>query len=304
MNTNFETASRSNRSLILWLAVLVLAISTVGEARAQKFPHDIYDPLGIPPIEGANVLHVEKTAVENSRFVVFDATPQQVVAWMKELEREGMIFPLRFSEAREQISRGKSYKGGSEINCYFPEGSEGDDRSLYLWIFTNFVHEFTLSGGRTIPGSTVAIELLSMYRSAPQLEYEHGVLSDLGITDESEFIPARTHKFEASIFRSDGSFGQDIHAGTPLGGSLEAKFTYGYVPTVKDAETWANGLRKASKSHAQSFEDMGSSIEGSTAIYWWTYMYHNVTYLCRVEAELDHLGKFSFLIQRIGQEQE
>ena len=299
MNTRFGITGRSRRSLMWWLAVWVLAVSSVGEARAQEFPSEIFEPYGVPTIEGARVL---KTRIEKEKrmyAVAYDATFEQVMRWVDNMVAKGMILSNKAKNDLEEDRNRKNH--ATTISLHFPLGTYGNQQEMYVVLDYSW---YLIPADNIFPrsvGASAAIEIRPIYGSGstkPKLETPQAdVLSPLGITDVSGFVPEHTMKFIASTIKSNHVLRSDLPAGTPVAGTLEARFTHGYVPKFADVDRWAKAIYKACAANASAIEPLESSSEIATT-HWWTYTYRGVSYQAYVTADLDHLGRFEFTTRR------
>lgn len=284
------------RLLFMFLAVFGIALTS---AQTASFPHEVFDPLNIPQVEGAKLLYADKGSANSYPLVVYDATPQQVMAWIEQMDNRGFLHRNRHKESKKQILRGSAYRGGINIEYYFPVGTGGDNQSIYAKMQCRFDNDIVFREGKgmKVPGSSMAIELTPFTRTKQNLNYQKGILKDMGITDESGFIPKHTEVFKANVLRSDKYVYAQLPAGTPYSGILEAKFRRGYIPAFADARAWANKLYKAYAANASSIDPI-SENEGTGMTHWWTYTYNGVKYQCHVEADLDLFGQFGFTVMK------
>ncbi len=299
MNTRLGITSRSLRSLMWWLAVCVLAVSAAGEARAQEFPHEIFEPYGVPTIEGARVL---KTRIENDKklyAVAYDATFEQVMQWVDNMVAKGMILSNKEKNSLEEDRNRKNHL--NTISLHFPLGTSGNQQEIYVVLDYSW---HLIPAGYIFPrsvGASAAIEIRPIYGSGstkPKLETPQAdILSPLGLTDISGFVPEHTMQFFANTIKADKVLRSDLPAGTPVAGTLEARFTHGYVPKFTDVDRWAKAIYKACAANASAIEPLESSSEIATT-HWWTYTYRGVSYQAYVTADLDHLGRFEFATRR------
>lgn len=285
-----------------WIGLLFATLLGVVTANAQtvSFPHEVFDPLNIPQVEGAKLLYADKGSADSYPLVIYNATPQQVMAWIEQMDNRGFLHRNRHKESKKQILRGSAYRGGIYIEYYFPVGTSGDKQSIYAKMQCRFDDEIVFREGKgmKVPGSSMAIELTPFTRTKQNLNYQKGILKDMGITDESGFIPKHTEVFKTNVLRSDKYVYSQLPAGTPYSGILEAKFCAGYIPTFADVRAWANKLYKACTANASSIDPI-SENEGTGMTHWWTYTCNGVKYQCHVEADLDLFGRFVFTATRV-----
>lgn len=192
------------RLLFIFLAVFGIASTS---AQTASFPHEVFGPLNIPQVEGAKLLYADKGSASSYPLVVYEATPQQVMAWIEQMDNRGFLHRNRHKESKKQILRGSAYRGGINIVYYFPVGTGGDNQSIYAKMQCRFDNDIVFREGKgmKVPGSSMAIELTPFTRTKQNLNYQKGILKDMGITDESGFIPRHTEVFKANVLRSDKS---------------------------------------------------------------------------------------------------
>ena len=176
------------------IIILVLAWFGFASVQAQtvSYPHELFDPLGIPKVEGAKLLHVDKKL----SLVVYQATHQQVLDWIEQMDNLGFLHENRYKKIKNNIRRGAAYKGQSHIEYYFPVGTKGHKQLIHVSMGCNFVGDVSLFRYKKIPGSTIAIQLDTHSPDKIELDYLKGVLTPIGITDESGFIPKHTKKID------------------------------------------------------------------------------------------------------------
>ena len=286
------------------IIILVLAWFGLASVQAQtvSYPYELFDPLGIPQVEGAKLLHVDKKL----SLVVYQATHQQVLDWIEQMDNLGFLHENRYKKIKNNIRRGAAYKGQSHIEYYFPVGTMGHKQLIHVSVGCNFVGDVSLFRYKKIPGSTIAIQLDTHSPDKIELDYLKGVLTPIGITDESGFIPKHTKKIDVKLTLSNKSLIPQWPEGTPWYAEVRAKFVEGYIPTVADARVWADKLYKACAENASSIDRMqGRDIPGSTpnlpiitgsTTHWWTYTHRGIKYECYVNAELDLFGQFWFTV--------
>lgn len=81
-------------------------------AQTASFPHEVFDPLNIPRVEGAKLLYADKGSAGSCPLVVYDATPQQVMAWIGQMDNRGFLHRNSFENYgvyNTQISGLQSY---------------------------------------------------------------------------------------------------------------------------------------------------------------------------------------------------
>ena len=286
------------------IIILVLAWFGLASVQAQtvSYPHELFDPLSIPQVEGAKLLHVDK----KERLVIYQATQQQVLDWIEQMDNLGFLHQNRYETSKKNIRRGTAYKGQSHLNYYFPVGTEGHKQCVHVAMACNFVGDISIMRYKKIPGSTMAIQLTPHSPDKMELDYKKGALNAIGITDESGFIPKHTKKIDVKLTLSNKSLIPQWPEGTPWYAEVRAKFVEGYIPTVADARVWADKLYKACAENASSIDRMqGRDIPGSTpnlpiitgrTTHWWTYTHRGIKYECYVNAELDLFGQFWFTV--------
>ena len=275
-------------------ALIFTLVITASALCAQEagFPHDIFDPFGIPPIPGAKCVAVEIDKVGQECNVYFDATPQQITAWYALVEKNGMLTSKRGIESKGQVA--KKFYGA--VSYQFPMDSPGDTQSLRLGLTCDF-HGTTLkSGGREIP-YTAWLWFQRIDPLVTELDYPAGIFREFGVTDESAFIPEHTYHFTASVTGADKILAPHLPAGTPVLGVLEAKFRRGYIPTFAQASRWAHALYRACAANATAIEPLSENGEVPTS-HWWKYSYRGVQYQCYITIDLDLMGRFAFTIRR------
>ena len=165
--------------LMIWFGLASVQAQTV------SYPHEVFDPLGIPQVEGAKLLHVDK----KERLVIYQATQQQVLDWIEQMDNLGFLHQNRYETSKKNIRRGTAYKGQSHLNYYFPVGTEGHKQSVHVAMACNFVGDISILRYKRIPGSTMVIQLTPYSPDKMELDYKKGTLNPIGITDESGFIP-------------------------------------------------------------------------------------------------------------------
>jgi len=274
------------------------------QAQTVSYPHEFFDPLGIPQVEGAKLLHVDKKL----SLVVYQATHQQVLDWIEQMDNLGFLHENRYKKIKNNIRRGAAYKGQSHIEYYFPVGTKGHKQLIHVSMGCNFVGDVSLFRYKKIPGSTIAIQLDTYSPDKIELDYKKGALNAIGITDESGFIPKHTKKIDVKLTLSTKSLIPQWEEGSPWYAEIRAKFVTGYIPTAAEARMWAEKLYKACAQNASSIDPMqGRDIPGSTpnlpiitgrTTHWWTYTHRGIKYECYVNAELDLFGQFWFDVKR------
>ena len=274
------------------------------QAQTVSYPHELFDPLGIPQVEGAKLLHVDK----KESLIMYQATQQQVLDWIEQMDNLGFLHQNRYEESKKNIRRGTAYKGQSHLNYYFPVGTKGDKQNVHVSMACNFVGDISIMRYKKIPGSTMVIQLTPHSPDKMELDYKKGVLNPIGITDESGFIPKHTREINVELATSTKSLIPQWEEGSPWYAVVRAKFVTGYIPTIADVRAWAEKLYKACAQNASSINPMqGRDIQGSTpnlslitgrTTHWWTYTNQGITYECYVNAELDLFGQFWFDIKR------
>lgn len=282
--------------LMIWFGLASVQAQTV------SYPHEVFDPLGIPQVEGAKLLHVDKKL----SLVVYQATHQQVLDWIEQMDNLGFLHENRYKKIKNNIRRGAAYKGQSHIEYYFPVGTKGHKQLIHVSMGCNFVGDVSLFRYKKIPGSTIAIQLDTHSPDKIELDYKKGTLNPIGITDESGFIPKHTKKIDVKLTLSNKSLIPQWPEGTPWYAEVRAKFVTGYIPTAAEARVWADKLYKACAQNASSIDPMqGRDIPGSTpnlpiitgrTTHWWTYTHQGIKYECYVNAELDLFGQFWFTV--------
>ncbi len=281
------------------LTAIILSLTAVCSAMAQEFPGEIFEPYGVPTIEGARVLNTKINNDTKIYSVAYDTTFEQVMQWIDDLESKGMIIGNKDKRELNE-DRNREYHS-SEMDIHFPIGTYGNQQEVYLFLEYNFVYPIEFLFSRSI-GAQAAIAIIPIYgegSTKPVLETPQAdILSAFGMADVSGFIPEHTLQFIAKTVKSDKVFRSDLPAGTPIIGTLEARFTHGYVPAFADVDRWANDIYRACASNATEIDPIGSSSEITTT-HWWNYTYQGVTYQVYVSAELDHLGRFELSITRL-----
>ncbi len=274
------------------------------QAQTVSYPHELFDPLGIPQVEGAKLLHVDK----EEWLVMYQATQQQVLDWIEQMDNLGFLHQNRYEESKKHIRRGTAYKGQSHLNYYFPVGTEGHKQCVHVAMACNFVGDISIMRYKKIPGSTMVIQLTPHSPDKVELDYKKGALNPIGITDESGFIPKHTRKINVELTLSTKSLIPQWEEGSPWYAVVRAEFVSGYIPTAVEARAWAEKLYKACAQNASSIDPMQgrdipesipnlSLITGSTT-HWWTYTHRGIKYECYVNAELDLFGQFWFDVYR------
>ena len=172
------------KNVIIILALAWFGLASV-QAQTVNYPHELFDPLGIPLVEGAKLLHVDK----KERLVIYQATQQQVLDWIEQMDNLGFLHQNRYETSKKNIRRGTAYKGQSHLNYYFPVGTEGHKQSVHVAMACNFVGDISILRYKRIPGSTMVIQLTPYSPDKMELDYKKGTLNPIGITDESGFIP-------------------------------------------------------------------------------------------------------------------
>ena len=291
------------RRILMLLMMLPLMAAT---AQTVSYPHEVFDPLGIPQVEGAKLLYSDKGTKTSYPMVVYGATVQQVLDWVAKMDRLGFLHRNRDNEYKKRIPRGAAFKGPSTIEYYFPVGTDGDRQSKFVLMQFRFDQDLTFRKGLKVPGATMVIQLTPFTHAKMELDYKKGVLTPIGITDESGFIPKHTREINVQLTLSTKSLIPQWPEGTPWYAEVRAKFVEGYIPTVADARVWADKLYKACAENASSIDRMqGRDIPGSTpnlpiitgsTTHWWTYTHRGIKYECYVNAELDLFGQFWFTV--------
>ncbi len=285
------------KKLILIIATVLLTALTV---QAQTFPNEVFDPYGVPTIEGARVL---KTQIEKGKrmySVAYDATFEQVMKWVDDMVAKGMILS---NKAKNDLAEDRNRKNhNTTISLHFPLGTYGNQQEMYVILDYSW---YLIPADNIFPrsvGASAAIAIWPIYgggSTKPKLEAPQAdILSPLGITDVSGFVPEHTMKFIANTVKSDKILWPDLPVGTPTIGTLEARFTHGYVPSFAEVDRWAKAIYKACAANASAIDPLGSSREIATS-HWWTYTYKGVKYQATVSADLDHLGRFGFSTMRL-----
>ena len=292
---------------LLFILMAWFGLASV-QAQTVSYPHEVFDPLGIPQVEGAKLLHVDKGTKTSYPILVYKATPQQVLDWVADMDCLGFLHRNRDNEYKKRIPRGAAFKGPSTIEYYFPVGTDGDKQSKFVQMQCRFDQDLTFRKKLVVPGATMLIQLTPFTHNKLELDYKKGALNAIGITDESGFIPKHTRKIEVKLTLSTKSLIPQWAEGSPWYAEVRAKFVEGYIPTVADARVWADKLYKACAENASSIDQMqGRDISGSTpnlpiitgsTTHWWTYTYQGIKYECYVNAELDLFGQFWFVVNR------
>lgn len=275
---------------------LIFTLATAASAlwaQEVEFPHDIFDPLGIPPIPGAKCVGVERFEREKDYNVYFDATPQQITAWFALVEKNGLLTNKIGIQRKELAGKGVN----TTVTYQYPMGSTGDKQLWSIRLRCQFIGWSIKRGGREIPYNTW-LRFHTLNPLVTELDYPPGILRDFGVTDESAFIPEHTYHFTASVIRSDKYSYDYLPAGTPISGVLEAKFRRGYIPTFAQASRWANALYRACAANAGSIEPLTENGDTPTS-HWWKYTYRGVQYQCHVAIDLDLMGSFTLTIRRL-----
>jgi len=290
------------------IIILVLAWFGLASVQAQtvSYPHEVFDPLGIPQVEGAKLLYADKGSAKTYPIAIYQATPQQVSDWVADMDHLGFLHRNRDNEYKKRIHRKPAFKGPSTIEYYFPVGTDGDRQSKFVKMQFRFDQDLGFQKGLKVPGATMVVELTSFTHGKMELDYKKGVLTSIGITNESGFIPQHTKKIDVKLTLSNKSLIPQWPEGTPWYAEVRAKFVEGYIPTVADARVWADKLYKACAENASSIDRMqGRDIPGSTpnlpiitgrTTHWWTYTHRGIKYECYVNAELDLFGQFWFTV--------
>ncbi len=281
------------------LIIVFFSITAICTAMAQQFPSEIFEPYGVPTLEGARVL---KTKIEKDKkmyAVAYDATFEQVMRWVDDMLDKGMILSNKAKNDLEEDRNRKNH--ATTISLHFPLGSYGNQQEMYVildysWYLIPADNIFSRS-----VNASAAIAIWPIYgggSSKPKLEApQTDILSAMGMDDVSGFVPEHTMQFLAKTVKADKVLRSDLPAGTPAIGTLEARFTHGYVPKFADVDRWARAIYKACAANASAIDPLGSSDEISTT-HWWTYTYNGVSYQAYVTADLDHLGRFELTITR------
>ena len=274
------------------------------QAQTVSYPHELFDPLGIPQVKGAKLLHVDK----EEWLVMYQATQQQVLDWIEQMDNLGFLHQNRYEESKKHIRRGTAYKGQSHLNYYFPVGTEGHKQCVHVAMACNFVGDISIMRYKKIPGSTMVIQLTPHSPDKVELDYKKGALNPIGITDESGFIPKHTRKINVELTLSTKSLIPQWEEGSPWYAVVRAEFVSGYIPTAVEARAWAEKLYKACAQNASHIDPMqGRDIPGSTpnlpiitgrTTHWWTYTHRGIKYECYVNAKLDLFGQFWFDVKR------
>ncbi len=278
--------------LVGWLS----ATSAIG----QTFPNEVFDPYGVPTIEGARVLKTKIDKEKGWYCVAYDAAFEQVSKWIDDMVAKGMIIGNKDKRELDEDRARKNHS--SEMELHFPLGTYGNQQEMYVFLDYGFVYPTEFLFPRSV-GASVAIGIMSIYDEdaiKPKLEAPQAdILSPFGITDVSGFVPKHSLQFFAKTVKSDKALHANLPVGTPVIGTLEARFTHGYVPTFAEVDRWAKAIYKACAANASSIDPLGSSSEIATS-HWWTYTYKGVKYQASVSADLDHLGRFEFAIMRLN----
>ncbi len=292
---------------LLLIFIVWFGLASV-QAQTVSYPHEVFDPLGIPQVVGAKLLYADKGTKTSYPLVVYQATPQQVSDWVAEMERLGFLHKNRDNEYKKRIHRKPAFKGPSTIEYYFPVGTDGDRQSKFVKMQFRFDRDLTFRKGLRVPGATMVIELTPFSHDKMKLDYKKGVLNPIGITDESGFIPKHTREINVQLALSTKSLIPQWEEGSPWYAEIRAKFVEGYIPTVACAREWAEKLYKACAENASSIDPMqGRDIPGSTpnlptitgsTTHWWTYSHQGIKYECYVNAEIDLFGQFWFVVYR------
>lgn len=287
------------------IIILVLAWFGLASVQAQtvSYPHELFDPLGIPQVEGAKLLHVDKKL----SLVVYQATHQQVLDWIEQMDNLGFLHENRYKKIKNNIRRGAAYKGQSHIEYYFPVGTKGHKQLIHVSMGCNFVGDVSLFRYKKIPGSTIAIQLDTHSPDKIELDYQKGIFNSIGITDESGFIPKHTREIKTELIRTNKAIAPDLPEGTFINAGLTVKFVTGYIPTRADLDTWVKKLYKACAENASSIdpllqgEDLAKVNDPNmftSCTHYWTYTYNGMKYKCSITVNLDMRGQFRLWIMK------
>ena len=273
------------------------------QAQTVSYPHELFDPLGIPQVKGAKLLHVDK----EEWLVMYQATQQQVLDWIEQMDNLGFLHQNRYEESKKHIRRGTAYKGQSHLNYYFPVGTEGHKQCVHVAMACNFVGDISIMRYKKIPGSTMVIQLTPHSPDQVELDYKKGALNPIGITDESGFIPKHTREIKTELIRTNKAIAPDLPEGTFINAGLTVKFVTGYIPTRADLDTWVKKLYKACAENASSIdpllqgEDLAKVNDPNmftSCTHYWTYTYNGMKYKCSITVNLDMRGQFRLWIMK------
>ena len=275
------------RTILILLAWLPLVVAN---AQTVSYPHEVFDPLGIPQVEGAKLLHVDKGTKPPYPYpiVVYGATVQQVMDWIAKMDNLGFVHLNREKETKKYISRGAAYKGARTIDYYFPVGSDGDKQSKFVRMQCRFDQDLTFRKGLKVPGATMVIQLTPFTHKKLELDYQKGVFNSIGITDESGFIPKHARRVLAQA-----------------AGRLQVEFVEGYIPTRADLDAWVNKLYKACAENASSIDPIlqgkdlakvNDPMMFTSCTHYWTYTYNGKKYRCSITPNFDMGGTFQLWI--------
>ena len=274
---------------LLFILMAWFGLASV-QAQTVSYPHDIFDPLGIPQVEGAELLHVDKGTKTSYPILVYKATPQQVLDWIEQMDNLGFLHQNRYKESKKHIRRGPAYKGHSDIRYYFPVGSDGDKQSTYVHLQCRFDQDLTFRKKLVVPGATMLIQLTPFTHEKLELDYQKGVFNSIGITDESGFIPKHARRVLAQA-----------------AGRLQVEFVEGYIPTRADLDAWVSKLYKACAENASSIDPIlqGKDLAKvddpmmfTSCTHYWTYTYNGKKYRCSITPNFDMRGTFQFWIMQ------
>ena len=279
---------------LLFILMTLFGFASV-QAQTGSYPHEVFDPLGIPQVDGAKLLHVDKGTKTSYPIVVYKATVEQVMDWIAEMDNLGFLHKNRYNQTKEYISRGAAYKGYSTIEYYFPVGTDGDKQSKFVQMQCRFDQDLTFRKKLVVPGATMLIQLTPFTHNKVDLNYKKGEFKALGITDESGFIPKNIYKINVNVFLANKVLVPEMPEGTALSGSLIAKFVEGYIPTHAEVCAWANKLYKACEENAS---DISPVTKDENSAHYWTYTYNGIKYKCWAYAKFDLFGQFKFEVQR------
>lgn len=260
---------------LLFILMVLFGLASA-QAQTVSYPHELFDPLGIPQVEGAKLLHVDK----KERLVIYQATQQQVLDWIEQMDNLGFLHQNRYETSKRTFVVELPTRD-SRTSIITSSGNGGHKQCVHVAMACNFVGDISIMRYKKIPGSTMAIQLTPHSPDKMELDYKKGALNAIGITDESGFIPKHTRKIEVKLTLSTKSLIPQWPEGTPWYAEVRTKFVEGYIPTVADARVWADKLYKACAENASSIDRMqGRDIPGSTpnlpiitgsTTHWWTY---------------------------------
>ncbi len=112
------------------LIIVFFSITAICTAMAQQFPSEIFEPYGVPTLEGARVL---KTKIEKDKkmyAVAYDATFEQVMRWVDDMLAKGMILSNKAKNDLEEDRNRKNH--ATTISLHFPLGTYGNQQEMYV----------------------------------------------------------------------------------------------------------------------------------------------------------------------------